>query len=110
VEAERAEDTDWRQILVLYRLLRRFDPSPMVVLNEAVALAMVDGPRSGLDLLDVLAADDRMAGHHRLAAVRAHLLEQAGDRDAAREQYALAARRTTSLPEQRYLQARLRRL
>jgi RNA polymerase sigma factor (sigma-70 family) len=110
VEAERAEDTDWRQILVLYRLLRRFDPSPMVVLNEAVALAMVDGPRSGLDLLDVLAADDRMAGHHRLAAVRAHLLEQAGDRDAAREQYALAARRTTSLPEQRYLQARLRSL
>ena len=110
VEAERAEDTDWRQILVLYRLLRRFDPSPMVVLNEAVALAMVDGPRSGLDLLDALAADDRMAGHHRLAAVRAHLLEQAGDRDAAREQYALAARRTTSLPEQRYLQARLRRL
>jgi RNA polymerase sigma factor (sigma-70 family) len=110
VEAERAEDTDWRQILVLYRLLRRFDPSPMVVLNEAVALAMVDGPRSGLDLLDVLAADDRMAGHHRLAAVRAHLLEQAGDRDGAREQYALAARRTTSLPEQRYLQARLRSL
>jgi RNA polymerase sigma factor (sigma-70 family) len=110
VEAERAEDTDWRQILVLYRLLRRFDPSPMVVLNEAVALAMVDGPRSGLDLLDALAADDRMAGHHRLAAVRAHLLEQAGDRDSAREQYALAARRTTSLPEQRYLQAREARL
>jgi RNA polymerase sigma factor (sigma-70 family) len=110
VEAERAEDTDWRQILVLYRLLRRFDPSPMVVLNEAVALAMVDGPRSGLDLLDVLAADDRMAGHHRLAAVRAHLLEQSGDRDSAREQYALAARRTTSLPEQRYLQAREARL
>ena len=110
MEAERAEDTDWRQILVLYRLLRRFDPSPMVVLNEAVALAMVDGPRAGLELLDALAADDRMAGHHRLAAVRAHLLEQAGDRDAAREQYALAARRTTSLPEQRYLQARLRRL
>jgi RNA polymerase sigma factor (sigma-70 family) len=110
MESGRAEDTDWRQILVLYRLLRRFDPSPMVVLNEAVALSMVDGPRSGLDLLDALAADDRMAGHHRLAAVRAHLLEQAGDRDAAREQYALAARRTTSLPEQRYLQARLRRL
>jgi RNA polymerase sigma factor (sigma-70 family) len=110
MEAGRAEDTDWRQILVLYRLLRRFDPSPMVVLNEAVALAVVDGPRAGLDLLDALAADDRMAGHHRLAAVRAHLLEQAGDRDAAREQYALAARRTTSLPEQRYLQAREARL
>jgi RNA polymerase sigma factor (sigma-70 family) len=110
VEAGRAEDTDWRQILVLYRLLRRFDPSPMVVLNEAVALAMVNGPRSGLDLLDALAADDRMAGHHRLAAVRAHLLEQAGDHEAAREQYALAARRTTSLPEQRYLQAREARL
>ena len=110
VEAERAEDTDWRQILILYRLLRRFDPSPMVVLNEAVALAMVEGPRSGLEQLDQLAADDRMAGHHRLAAVRAHLLEQAGDLDAAREQYRLAARRTTSLPEQRYLQAREARL
>jgi RNA polymerase sigma factor (sigma-70 family) len=110
VEAERAEDTDWRQILILYRLLRRFDPSPMVVLNEAVALAMVEGPRSGLEQLDQLAADDRVAGHHRLAAVRAHLLEQAGDLDAAREQYRLAARRTTSLPEQRYLQAREARL
>jgi RNA polymerase sigma factor (sigma-70 family) len=110
VEAPRAEDTDWPQILVLYRLLARFDPSPMVRLNEAVALAMVAGPRSGLELLDTLGADDRLAEHHRLAAVRAHLLEQAGDADGAREQYLLAARRATSLPEQRYLRAREARL
>jgi len=110
VEAPRAEDTDWPQILVLYRLLARFDPSPMVRLNEAVALAMVAGPRSGLALLDTLAADDRLAEHHRLAAVRAHLLERSGDPDGAREQYLLAARRANNLPEQRYLRAREARL
>ena len=110
VEAPRAEDTDWAQIVILYRLLARFDPSPMVLLNQAVAVAMVAGPQAGLEFLEPLAADERLADHHRLAAVRAHLHELAGDRDAAREQYRLAARRTTSLPEQRYLEKRLRRL
>jgi RNA polymerase sigma factor (sigma-70 family) len=109
-EAARAEDTDWRQILVLYELLERVAPSPVVTLNHAVAVAMVRGPRAGLDLLATLDGDDRLAGHHRLDAVRAHLLELAGDREAAREHYRAAARATTSLPEQRYLESRAARL
>jgi RNA polymerase sigma factor (sigma-70 family) len=109
-EAPRAEDTDWPQILALYHLLERFSPNPMVTLNHAVALAMVRGPQAGLDLLQTLDHDDRVAGHHRLHAVRAHLLEMAGDQPAARASYQLAARRTTSLPEQRYLRARAARL
>ena len=82
----------------------------MVTLNHAVAVAMVHGPRAGLDLLGTLDADDRLAGHHRLDAVRAHLLEMAGDHAAARAAYRTAARRTTSLPEQRYLEERAARL
>jgi RNA polymerase sigma factor (sigma-70 family) len=109
-EAPRPEDTDWPQILILYTILERISPNPMVTLNRAVAVAMVHGPRAGLDLLDTLDADSRMAGHHRLDAVRAHLLEMAGDHAAAHSCYQLAARRTTSLPEQRYLQARATRL
>jgi RNA polymerase sigma factor (sigma-70 family) len=109
-EAERAEDTDWPQILALYRLLERLSPNPMVTLNHAVAVAMVDGPEAGLELLETLDGDDRVASHHRLDAVRAHLHELAGDRTAARGRYLSAARRTTSLPEQRYLEARAARL
>jgi RNA polymerase sigma factor (sigma-70 family) len=109
-EAARAEDTDWRQILALYELLERVSPNPMVTLNRAVAVAMVHGPKTALDLLATLDTDDRLAGHHRLDAVRAHLLEMAGDHAAARSRYQLAARRTTSLPEQRYLEARAARL
>jgi predicted RNA polymerase sigma factor len=109
-EAERAEDTDWPQIVALYRLLERLAPNPMVTLNHAVAVAMVEGSRAGLDKLAALDADDHVAGHHRLEAVRAHLLEMAGDRAAARERYRIAARRTTSLAEQRYLEGRAARL
>jgi RNA polymerase sigma factor (sigma-70 family) len=109
-EALRAQDTDWQQILALYELLARVAPNPMVTLNHAVAVAMVRGPRAGLDLLATLDADDRMAAHHRLDAVRAHLLEMAGDHGAARDGYRSAARRSTSLPEQRYLEARAARL
>jgi RNA polymerase sigma factor (sigma-70 family) len=109
-EATRAEDTDWQQIVGLYRLLERVAPNPMVTLNHAVAVAMVDGPRAGLDLLATLDADERVAKHHRLEAVRAHLLELTGDHTAARASYRTAARRTTSLPEQRYLEARAARL
>jgi RNA polymerase sigma factor (sigma-70 family) len=108
-EARRAEDTDWRQILALYRLLERLKPSPVVRLNLAVAAAMVHGPRAGLDLIADLDADERLAGHHRVAAVRGHLLDLAGDHDAARASYLLAARRTTSLPERRYLESRAAR-
>jgi RNA polymerase sigma factor (sigma-70 family) len=109
-EAARAEDTDWAQIVALYELLERISPNPMVTLNHAVAVAMVRGPQAALDLLGTLDTDDRIAGHHRLDAVRAHLLEMAGDNDAARSSYRAAARRTTSLPEQRYLEARAARL
>ncbi len=109
-EAARAEDTDWAQILALYELLERVSPNPMVTLNHAVAVAMVRGPEAALDLLKTLETDDRIAGHHRLDAVRAHLLEMAGDVDGARSSYRAAARRTTSIPEQRYLEARAARL
>jgi predicted RNA polymerase sigma factor len=105
-EAPRAEDTDWREILALYELLERMAPNPMVTLNRAVALGMVHGPRAGLELLGSLDADDRVAGHHRLFAVRAHLLDLAGESERARAAYLEAARRTTSLPERRYLEQR----
>jgi RNA polymerase sigma factor (sigma-70 family) len=109
-EAARAEDTDWPQILTLYELLERISPNPVVTLNHAVALAMVRGPQAGLDLLETLDADDRLSENHRLDAVRAHLLEQAGDYAAARAGYRTAARRTTSMPERRYLEGRAARL
>jgi RNA polymerase sigma factor (sigma-70 family) len=109
-EAATAEETDWRQILTLYDVLEAVAPSPVVTLNRAVAVAMVDGPRAGLALLGTLDADARMAQTHRLEAVRAHLLEMAGDLDAAREAYRAAARKTASLPEQRYLALRAARL
>ncbi|MCM0675756.1 sigma-70 family RNA polymerase sigma factor [Micromonospora phytophila] len=109
-EAPSAELTDWRQIVALYRLLARIAPNPMITLNQAVAVAMVDGPRAGLALLAPLDDDERTARHHRLAAVRAHLLELAGEPGAARAAYLAAARGTTSLPEQRYLELRAARL
>jgi RNA polymerase sigma factor (sigma-70 family) len=105
-EAPSAAATDWPQILVLYELLERVGPNPMVTLSHAVALAMVEGPRAGLEMLDTLDADGRLAGNHRLDAVRAHLLELAGDHVHARAAYRAAARRTTSIPERRYLEAR----
>lgn len=107
-EARSAQETDWPQILGLYSLLERIAPSPMVRLNRAVALAMVKGPQAGLDLLSAI--EDELAGQHRLDAVRAHLLELAGDMPAARASYQLAARRTRSLPEQRYLIGRATRI
>jgi RNA polymerase sigma factor (sigma-70 family) len=109
-EAPSAEATDWPQIMALYELLMRISDNPMVALNHTVAVAMARGPRAGLDLLARLEADERVAGDHRLHAVRAHLLEMAGDREAARDAYQAAAQRTTSLPQQRYLHARAARL
>jgi predicted RNA polymerase sigma factor len=105
-EAESAAATDWRQILTLYMLLEVIAPNPIVTLNRAVALAMVAGPEPGLELLAALDDDERLGGHHRLPAVRADLLELAGDRAGARAQHLDAARRTTSVPEQRYLASR----
>ena len=109
-EAARAEDTDWPQIVALYGVLERISPNPVVTLNHAVAVAMVRGPRAGLGLLETLDGDDRISRHHRLEAVRAHLLEMAGDREAALASYRTAARRSTSLPERRYLETRAARL
>jgi RNA polymerase sigma factor (sigma-70 family) len=109
-EAARAEDTDWPQILALYGLLKRMSDNPMVTLNHAIAAAMVRGPAAGLELLKPLDADDRLAGHHRLHAVRAHLLEMSGDHDAALAHYRTAAGRTTSIPERDYLIAQAARL
>jgi predicted RNA polymerase sigma factor len=108
-EAPRAEDTDWPQILALYDLLERVSPGPVISLNRAVAVAMVRGPEAGLELLSAM-DDDRLARHHLLEAVRARMLEMAGERAAARDSYRLAARRTTSLAEQRYLESRAARL
>ncbi len=109
-EAADAADTDWPQILALYGVLEKMSPGPVVTLNRAVALAMVHGPRAGLALLGTLDDDERMGQHHRLDAVRAHLLELAGEPDAAREAYLRAARRTGSLPEQHYLTLRAAQL
>jgi RNA polymerase sigma factor (sigma-70 family) len=109
-DARTAADTDWRQVHLLYKILERIAPNPVVTLNRAVALAEISGPRAGLELLDTLAGDARMARHHRLHAVRAHLLETAGDLRAARDSYRLAARATASLAERRYLEGRAARL
>jgi len=109
-EAPSADATDWAEVLALYDLLERVAPNPMTTLNRAVAVAEVHGPSAGLAVLDTVADDERIAGHHRLHAVRAFLLERAGDRDAARAAYREAVRRATSKVEQRHLESRLRRL
>jgi RNA polymerase sigma factor (sigma-70 family) len=109
-EARTADETDWPQILALYEVLERVSPGPVVTLNRAVAVAMVHGPRAGLALLGTLEADDRMTRTHRLDAVRAHLLDLAGDVDAARESYRRASKRTASIPERRYLALQAARL
>src|SRR5690349_14396858 len=109
-EAPSADKTDWRQILSLYVVLEKLAPNPMVTLNRAIALSQVEGPQAGLDLLDTIADDKNITETHRLDAVRAHLYERAGEPETARDHYLAAARRTTSLPEQRYLQAKADRL
>ncbi len=106
--ASSAEDTDWREILGWYGLLERMTHNPMVSLNRAIATAMVEGPEAGLELLEEL--DEPLAGHHRLHATRAHLLERAGDTEAAVAEYRTAADRTTSVPEQHYLTTQAARL
>jgi len=100
------EATDWPEVLGLYELLEVVAPNPMTTLSRAVALAMVRGPRAGLALVAALESDDRMAGHHRLLATRAHLRELAGEHAAAAADYRAAARQTASVPERRYLSGR----
>lgn len=105
-EATTAGETDWPQIEVLYRMLLRIAPSPMVELNLAAAVGMSQGPAAGLAALEPLLDDPLLARGHRVHAVRAHLLERAGRRDEAASAYLLAASRTQSIPEQRYLNRR----
>jgi RNA polymerase sigma factor (sigma-70 family) len=107
-QARTADDTDWPQILALYGLLEKLTGNPVVTLNRAVAAAMADGPSAGLAILDTV--DERLAGHYRLDAVRAHLLEMAGDTDGALAHYRIAASRTTNLTERRYLTTQAARL
>jgi RNA polymerase sigma factor (sigma-70 family) len=109
-EAESAEATDWAQILALYELLSSLSQNPMVALNRAIAAAMVHGPAVGLERLQVLARDPRLAEHHRLDAVRAHLFERMGQRAEAIFHYQRAAERTTNIPERNYLLTRAARL
>jgi predicted RNA polymerase sigma factor len=109
-ETSRAEDTDWPQILVLYEMLLRLTDNPVVALNHAVAAAMVEGPHRGLMLLAAMQQDPRLRANHRLDAVRAHLLERAGECTAALESYRLAASKTASIPERDYLLLRAARL
>ena len=105
-EAASAEETDWPEILALYRLLDHIAPNPMATVNRALAVAMVQGPEAGLDLLASLDADERVSRHHRLYAMRGHLLEMAGALPEARDAFEQAARRTASAPEKRYLHRR----
>jgi RNA polymerase sigma factor (sigma-70 family) len=105
-QARHPDDTDWPEILTLYNLLHAVAPSPVVTLNRIVAVAMVQGPRAGLDELAAAGTDPVLACHYRIDTVRAHLLDLAGDRDNARTLYLQAVRRTLNLPEQRYLAAR----
>jgi RNA polymerase sigma factor (sigma-70 family) len=108
-EAEDADETDWPQILGLYELLMRRSDNPMVALNHTVAVAMVQGAAEGLRRLEGVARDERIARHYRVHAVRAHLLEMAGDNDRAAIEYLAAAAKTTSLPEQEYLRLKAAR-
>jgi RNA polymerase sigma factor (sigma-70 family) len=109
-DAATAAETNWAQVHALYLILERIAPNPMVTLNRAIALAEFDGPWAGLALLSILDDDERMAGHHRLLSVRAHLLEKTGDTAGAYEHYRRAAKATASLAERRYLECRAREL
>ncbi|WP_439658166.1 RNA polymerase sigma factor [Lentzea sp. HUAS TT2] len=102
-DAKTADDTDWHEILGLYDLLTVTAPGPMVSLNRIVAVAMVHGPQQALEELSTLELD-----HHRVHAVRAHLLDLQGEHDQARQEYEKAAKLTLSAPEQRYLRTRSR--
>ena len=107
-QARGHDSTDWPQILTLYGLLESMTQNPMARLNRAVAAAMAQGPDAGLALLDGL--DQRLGDHHRLHAVRAHLLEQAGDAAAAVAEFRAAAARATNVREQQYLTTKAARL
>ncbi len=107
-QAARAEDTDWPQILSLYDLLDHLQPSPIVSLNRAVAVAMVAGPQPALALIDSLTATGALDGYHLLHAARADLLRRAGALGEAAKSYARALALVTNDSERRFLERRLR--
>lgn len=108
--ADTAQDTDWRRIVRLYEALYRRQPSAVIALNRAVAVAMRDTPEAGLTLLDTLTGHKAIANYHLYHAARADLLRRAGDLDAARLAYARAMELATQAPERRYLERRLTEL
>jgi RNA polymerase sigma-70 factor (ECF subfamily) len=107
-QAARAEDTDWPQIVRLYDLLERAQPSPIVSLNRAVAVAMVEGPQTGLALVDAIAATNDLDNYHLLHAVRAYLLRRIGSSAEAAKTYQRALALVTNDSERRFLERRLR--
>jgi RNA polymerase sigma-70 factor (ECF subfamily) len=107
-KARRAEDTDWRQIVRFYDELERLDPSPVVSLNRAVALAMAEGPQAGLDIIDTLAASGDLDDYHLLHAARADLLRRNGSSEEAASSYQRALSLVTNDRERVYLERRLR--
>jgi RNA polymerase sigma factor (sigma-70 family) len=109
-EAPSTAETDWPQVLALYGLLERMSDNPMVALSRAIAAAMVHGPATGLEMVNRLDDDARVAGHYRLDAVRGHLWEMSGDHQRAARHYRAAAARTTSLPERDYLLTKAARI
>ncbi|MGW6158574.1 RNA polymerase sigma factor [Streptomyces sp. NPDC055144] len=109
-DADSSKETNWPQVHALYLILERIAPNPMVTLNRAIALAETEGPSAGLALLSTLDSDERLAGHHRLLSVRAHLLEKTGDTAGAYEHYRRAAKSTASVAEQRHLESRAARI
>lgn len=104
------EDTDWRQIAALYEVLLRIAPSPVIELNHAAAVSMVDGPARALDLVDALAARGELAGYDLLSAVRADLLRRLGRQDAARDAYRAAFAATRLAPLRRLYARRVAEL
>jgi RNA polymerase sigma-70 factor, ECF subfamily len=109
-EAATVATTDWPQIVALYDVLRTVAPSPLVDLNRAVAVAMVDGPAAGLALLDALAAEPRLASYHLLPSARADLLRRLGRREEAARAYRQALDLAGNEPEREFLRRRLAEL
>ncbi|TDW93902.1 RNA polymerase sigma factor (sigma-70 family) [Kribbella pratensis] len=109
-EADSVETTDWEQIAGLYRILEKIDPSPMVTLGSAVAVAMTEGPDAGIAIVEDLADDRYLGDHHRRLSVLAHLHELAGRPDLARSNYLAALERTRNTAEQNYLRDRIAHL
>ena len=106
--AARAENTDWPQILQLYDVLQSFQPSPIVALNRAVAVAMVNGPQAGLELIDAIDASGKLDGYHLLHSARADLLRRMGSNEESAKAYLQALDFVTNDSERRFLERRLR--